>query len=103
VCHLATPDNGEDSFCETLSVAGLIAEADFAPLNGGQVPISPKPLFVSTMISSCLSDPSIRYSHFFSSPDQRQHKISPWWQPLAQTRPSTAGMVVFHETPEASR
>jgi hypothetical protein len=33
--HLASSVNGEDSLGETLSVAGLITEADFAPLNGG--------------------------------------------------------------------
>ena len=33
--HLAGSGNGEDSFGEAFSVAGLIAEADFAPLNGG--------------------------------------------------------------------
>ena len=33
--HLASAGDSEDSFCETLSVAGLISEADFAPLNGG--------------------------------------------------------------------
>ncbi len=33
--HLASAGYGEDSFGETLSVAGLISETDFAPLNGG--------------------------------------------------------------------
>jgi hypothetical protein len=33
--HLASSGNGEDSLSEALSVAGLIPEADFAPLNGG--------------------------------------------------------------------
>jgi hypothetical protein len=33
--HLASSGNGEDSFGEALSVAGLITEADFTPLNGG--------------------------------------------------------------------
>jgi len=32
--HLTGSGNGEDSFGEALSTAGLITEADFAPLNG---------------------------------------------------------------------
>lgn len=32
--HPAGSSNGEDSFGEALSTAGLITEADFAPLNG---------------------------------------------------------------------
>ena len=33
--HLTSSGNGEDPFGEALSVAGLIPEADFTPLNGG--------------------------------------------------------------------
>ena len=33
--HLASAGDSEDSFGETFSVAGLISEAYFAPLNGG--------------------------------------------------------------------
>ncbi len=32
--HLTGSGNGEDSFGEAFSIAGLIAETDFAPLNG---------------------------------------------------------------------
>jgi hypothetical protein len=42
--HLASFGNGEDSFGEALSVAGVFAEAGFEALNGGLVPISTKPL-----------------------------------------------------------
>ena len=88
--HLASAGDSEDSFGETLSVAGLITEADFTPLDGGSY--SPLSRIVGWLYSFNAQEGKENVPVFEETGCPRPHVFIGTF-PVAQTR-------AFHAAPD---